>query len=150
MPASLSPVCPIHQRFYGIWSIYRYCTACGQLDLRVHGCCQSPPILHCLRCEPWFCSCAVKLCDCAFSLSSSPVLLQVMYPGPFGPDSGEIDAVEYGSVARFMNHSTCPNCLFKRVLLGGMIRVLCCTAQFVNEGEELTLNYGSSYWRARE
>ncbi len=73
-----------------------------------------------------------------------------MYLGPFGPDSGEIDAVEYGSVARFLNHSTRPNCVFKRVLLGGLIRVVCCTAQFVNEGEELTLNYGSSYWRARE
>lgn len=92
----------------------------------------------------------MKPCNCAFSLFASQVLLQVMYLGPFGPDSGEVDAVEYGSVARFMNHSTHPNCLFKRVLLGGLIRVLCCTAQLVNEGEELTLNYGSSYWRARE
>jgi SET domain-containing protein len=73
-----------------------------------------------------------------------------MYPGPFGPDSGEIDADECGSVARFINHSTSPNCTFKRVLLGGLMRVLCCTSRSVAEGEELTLNYGSSYWRRRE
>ena len=78
------------------------------------------------------------------------LLPQVMYPGPFGPDSGEIDAFEYGSVARLINHSTTPNCIFKRVLLGGLMRVLCCTSRCVIEGEELTLNYGSSYWRIRE
>jgi SET domain-containing protein len=76
--------------------------------------------------------------------------MQVMYTGPGGPDSGEIDAAEYGSVARFFNHSQRPNCEFKRVVSGGLVRVLCCTARGVAEGEELTLNYGSSYWSARE
>jgi SET domain-containing protein len=75
--------------------------------------------------------------------------MQVMYPGPCGPDSGEMDAAEYGSVARFLNHSACPNCVFKRVILGGLMRVMCCTARCVGMGEELTLNYGSSYWRTR-
>jgi SET domain-containing protein len=76
--------------------------------------------------------------------------MQVVFPGPSGPDSAEIDAAEYGSVARFLNHSSCPNCVFERVLLGGLLRVICCTSRRVDAGEELTLNYGSSYWRARE
>ncbi len=87
---------------------------------------------------------------CCYAYMRSPLLPQVMYPGPSGPDSGEIDAAEFGSVARLINHSARPNCIFKRVLLGGLMRVLCCTSQVVAEGEVLTMNYGSSYWRTRE
>jgi len=72
-----------------------------------------------------------------------------MYPGPSGPDSCEIDAGEYGSVARFMNHSDKANCGFKRAMVGGLLRVLCCAVRDVYEGEELRLDYGRSYWRVR-
>jgi SET domain-containing protein len=75
---------------------------------------------------------------------------QVVYPGPDGPDSGELDASEYGSVARFINHSASPNCTLKRVLLNGLTRVVCCSAHCVTAGEQLTLNYGSSFWRIRK
>ena len=48
-----------------------------------------------------------------------------------------------------MNHSDKANCEFKRVMLGGLLRVLCCAVRDVDEGEELTLDYGRSYWRVR-
>jgi len=68
---------------------------------------------------------------------------------PCGDDSYEINAYDFGNVIRFINHSTTPNCDFRKVFYEGLVHIVCTTISDIKKGEQMTVNYGASYWLAR-
>ena len=68
---------------------------------------------------------------------------------PCGDDSYEINAYDFGNVIRFINHSTTPNCDFRKVFYEGLVHIVCTTISDIKKGDQMTVNYGKSYWLAR-
>jgi SET domain-containing protein len=62
----------------------------------------------------------------------------------------KIDAIEYGNIIRFINHSNNPNCQFKRLYHCGINHIICVSLTDVLSDQQLTVDYGSSYWNNRE
>src|SRR5690242_19156176 len=56
-----------------------------------------------------------------------------------------IDARVKGSIGRFLNHSHEPNCEYLEVVYGGQFRIGIVSIKAINQGEELTCNYGDGY-----
>jgi hypothetical protein len=61
-----------------------------------------------------------------------------------------IDAKYGGNVTRFINHSFKPNLKQIPVFYDQMMHIIFKTNREVKKGEELTYNYGYSYWKKRE
>jgi len=61
-----------------------------------------------------------------------------------------VNAFDYGNAIRFVNHSQSPNADFRKVFFEGLVHVVCTTITKVKKGEQLTVNYGKSYWLARK
>lgn len=57
-----------------------------------------------------------------------------------------INAKYCGNVIRFVNHSTTPNVAFENFFIDGICHVLCFTLLAVAAGDELSVDYGPSYW----
>jgi hypothetical protein len=55
--------------------------------------------------------------------SASPTPYSLNYPSSTG--GHEINASEVGNIIRFVNHSKCPNAVFRSVVLDGLAHVLC-------------------------
>lgn len=92
----------------------------------------------------------------------------LLYPSS---DGGlEIDAKEFGNIIRFVNHSQNCNAQFRRVKHYGLMHVICVRNIFLTckkliksyyiistqesirdiaVGEQITVNYGSTYWKER-
>jgi len=60
-----------------------------------------------------------------------------------------INAGETGNVVRFINHSSDPNAEFRSCLLQGIMHVLCFAQKDILLGEQITINYGVSYWMTK-
>eukprot|EP00607_Mallomonas_marina_P009278 CAMPEP_0182418730 /NCGR_PEP_ID=MMETSP1167-20130531/3103_1 /TAXON_ID=2988 /ORGANISM="Mallomonas Sp, Strain CCMP3275" /LENGTH=89 /DNA_ID=CAMNT_0024593075 /DNA_START=581 /DNA_END=850 /DNA_ORIENTATION=- len=71
----------------------------------------------------------------------------VYYPG--GDSCLEINAASEGNVMRLVNHSITPNCSFVHILHDHLLHVICMTQREISAHEQLTVNYGESYWIAR-
>ena len=59
----------------------------------------------------------------------------------------QIDAREYGNSTRFINHASDPNCEYVHVLIDGLNHALCVTKRDIHANEQITVSYGSSYWK---
>jgi hypothetical protein len=60
-----------------------------------------------------------------------------------------IDAKKKGNFSRFINHSDEPNMNSRWVIVGGITRIILFTNRLIEKGEQLTYDYGKSYWRSR-
>lgn len=60
-----------------------------------------------------------------------------------------IDAKYMGNYLRFINHSYSPN-LDLHMAYDGILHIILMTNKDIKKDEELTYNYGSSYWKKRE
>lgn len=104
------------------------------------------------------------------STSTSSSAYTLAYPssdGAFG-----INASEYGNIIRFANHSETPNAEFVCVSHCGLAHIVCVSASYpllilsylhreltcvlqmlkrdIRQGEEITVDYGQSYWKFRQ
>jgi hypothetical protein len=61
-----------------------------------------------------------------------------------------VNAFDFGNVIRFINHSIIPNADFRKVFFEGLVHVVCSTIKEIKKGEQITVNYGASYWIARK
>jgi len=68
---------------------------------------------------------------------------------PCGDRCLEICAREQGNAIRLVNHSANPNCGFRHVLHDRTLHVVCMTLRPIEAGEQLTVDYGASYWQFR-
>ena len=76
---------------------------------------------------------------------STPNAYSLTYPSADG--GFQIDASEYGNIIRFLNHSADPNCEFLHIWLENIAHVVCISSRLVSSGEQLTVDYGPSYWK---
>ncbi len=60
-----------------------------------------------------------------------------------------IDALNYGNITRFINHSDQPNTRMKVAYDGSLFRLLVVSNRKILLGEELRLDYGPGYWLKR-
>lgn len=60
-----------------------------------------------------------------------------------------IDAGKQGGITRFINHSESPNLEVVPVLLDGLLHLFFLSLCPIEKGRQLTISYGSSYWKAR-
>ena len=60
-----------------------------------------------------------------------------------------IDARRYGNISRFINHEREPNTVIEVVCDGRCPRLLFVAKQRIEQGEQITLNYGDDYWQQR-
>lgn len=60
-----------------------------------------------------------------------------------------IDARHKGNLTRFINHSEEPNCISRWMVIDGITRIIFYTKEALNQGEQLTYDYGKFYWRSR-
>lgn len=61
-----------------------------------------------------------------------------------------IDAERRGNLMRCVNHSVNPNLEPITVILKGMMHVIFVAKKKIEAGEQITFNYGQSYWKTRE
>eukprot|EP01039_Chlorochromonas_danica_P005233 gene5231-5766_t len=61
-----------------------------------------------------------------------------------------VNALEYGNLIRFINHSQQPNVELRVVQCHGLPHILCFAKQRIEMGSQLFLHYGESYWRQRQ
>jgi hypothetical protein len=61
-----------------------------------------------------------------------------------------IDALREGNHLRFINHSDQPNLQPLWLVNRGVLHLIFVTNRFINQGTELTFNYGSDYWIRRK
>lgn len=65
-------------------------------------------------------------------------------------DNGfEINASEYGSLMRFINHSTSPNAEFRHIYHSNIAHVICVCTREIPVDTQITVDYGASYWEAQ-
>lgn len=57
-----------------------------------------------------------------------------------------IDAKDKGNFTRFINHSFYPNVSSRGVVLDGVYRVIFFANKAIKKGEQLTYDYGPTYW----
>ncbi|MCH9811145.1 SET domain-containing protein-lysine N-methyltransferase [bacterium] len=57
-----------------------------------------------------------------------------------------IDAKEKGNFTRFINHSFYPNISSRGVVVDGVYRVIFFANKAIKKGEQLTYDYGPTYW----
>lgn len=79
----------------------------------------------------------------------SPSFSNYSHSYPCCDNGFEIDAKEYGNVFRFVNHSNNPNAEFAFVIHEGILHVLCKSLCVLKPGEQITVNYGKSFWEQR-
>lgn len=60
-----------------------------------------------------------------------------------------IDARESGNIARFINHSRKPNAVMEVFYDGRLMRLAIVALRSIAVNEQITLNYGASYWLSR-
>jgi SET domain-containing protein len=58
-----------------------------------------------------------------------------------------IDAEKQGNFTRFINHSFNPNLSLQSVYWRGMFRMIFIALREIEEGEQLTFNYGPLFWK---
>lgn len=68
---------------------------------------------------------------------------------PTCDDGFEVDAREYGNITRFLNHSSCPNVVFRKTKINGVPHVFCASIASIQKGTQLTVDYGASYWKVQ-
>jgi hypothetical protein len=61
-----------------------------------------------------------------------------------------IDARDKGNLIRYINHSSANNLTPELAFCNGVMHVILLTNRPITKGEELTYDYGSSYWAKRE
>ncbi|MEJ2680313.1 MAG: SET domain-containing protein-lysine N-methyltransferase [Gammaproteobacteria bacterium] len=72
------------------------------------------------------------------------------YPVPALPGyCWSIDARKMGNFTRFINHHDNPNCSMGVAFDGFILRLVLLARRSINPGQELTLDYGTDYWRRR-
>jgi SET domain-containing protein len=60
-----------------------------------------------------------------------------------------IDARNLGGMARFANHSCCPNCLVERWEVAGETCCALFAKQKISAGDEITIDYGHEFVRSK-
>lgn len=80
---------------------------------------------------------------------NSAYTMQYPLPGCMGM-KWTLNAYKKGNIARFVNHSRLPNLKTAVFYDGILLRIALVSQRPIQVGEELTLDYGSSYWLARE
>lgn len=60
-----------------------------------------------------------------------------------------IDALDQGSMTRFINHSEKPNLACTLATVNALSHVIFYTARPIKKGEQLIYNYGENYWKRR-
>ncbi len=66
------------------------------------------------------------------------------------PENFTIDAKKKGNLTRFINHSYKPNLKPSLIYFGPVLLIGFFTSRDIEEGEELTYDYGPDYWKKRE
>ncbi|ETM98001.1 hypothetical protein PPTG_19816, partial [Phytophthora nicotianae INRA-310] len=59
-----------------------------------------------------------------------------------------VEAVKYGGIARFINHSDSPNTAFRELRNRRSVKVGVVSTRTINPGDELTVDYGDEIWFA--
>lgn len=78
------------------------------------------------------------------NLESEELSYCCLYPSCDG--GTVINAIEMGNMIRFINHSESPNAQFQRWSCDGVMHVLCITKRDISPDEQITVDYGQSYW----
>ena len=73
-----------------------------------------------------------------------PNQYSLLYPTVEG--NHQIDCREYGNASRFINHASDPNCKYVHILIEGLNHTVCVTKRDIRANEQITVNYGASYW----
>lgn len=86
-----------------------------------------------------------------FDYAGDPVYgLDFSLPGAGGEAVlATVSAKRVGNWTRFVNHSCDASAVFRTAVWGGRVRVVVQTVREVAVFEELTVDYGSGYWRGR-
>lgn len=61
-----------------------------------------------------------------------------------------IDALNWGNISRYINHSNTPNCVSALATLGPLSHILILTAEFIPRETQLCYDYGEDYWASRK
>ncbi|MEM1283744.1 MAG: SET domain-containing protein-lysine N-methyltransferase, partial [Chlamydiota bacterium] len=60
-----------------------------------------------------------------------------------------VDALHEGNILRFVNHSDIPNLIPVCMVDRGLTHIAFMTTRRIQEGEQLTIDYGENYWKRR-
>lgn len=60
-----------------------------------------------------------------------------------------IDALDQGSISRFINHSSAPNLTSALATVRDLSHVVLFVTKFIPKGEQLCYDYGADYWKKR-
>lgn len=60
-----------------------------------------------------------------------------------------VDALHEGNILRFVNHSDIPNLTPVCMVDRGLTHIAFMTTRHIDEGEQLTIDYGENYWKRR-
>jgi uncharacterized protein len=71
------------------------------------------------------------------------------YPVPDSIGRSHVIDATHGNLARFINHSDNPNLKPVPVFIDGFFHVIFLTLKGIKEGEQLSYDYGPSYWYTR-
>ncbi len=71
------------------------------------------------------------------------------YPIPDSIGRSHVIDASNGNHARFINHSLCPNLKPHHVFIDGFFHLIFLTLREIKIGEQLTYNYGPTYWYIR-
>eukprot|EP01031_Cornospumella_fuschlensis_P040532 gene40532-49407_t len=58
-----------------------------------------------------------------------------------------INAMEYGNIIRFINHSNSPNAELRSMDIDLVPHVICFTKERIRKDEQIFISYGASYWQ---
>eukprot|EP01031_Cornospumella_fuschlensis_P040631 gene40631-49538_t len=58
-----------------------------------------------------------------------------------------INALEYGNIIRFINHSNSPNAELRSMDIDLVPHVICFTKERIRKDEQIFISYGASYWQ---
>lgn len=84
-----------------------------------------------------------------FFVGSTTYVMEYPLPGIFG-FQWIIDARCFGNIARFINHSREPNAQVEVFFDGVLPRLAILALSDIQAGEQITIHYGSEYWRERD
>ncbi len=80
-------------------------------------------------------------------VASLPTSTRLVFP--FLPPNWVVDATESGSIARYINHDIEPSLAHDLLFWRGIPLISLVTQKYIEQGEELTLDYGSQYWKKK-
>lgn len=76
--------------------------------------------------------------------TSEPTQYSLSYPSCTG--AHEVNASTTGNMMRFINHSSCPNCSFRVIMLESLPHVVCIASRDIQADEQITVSYGAAFW----